>query len=273
MAAQSKAAKKQEEQLPAQSSFMFADAGAGMEETDGDTFAIPFLSILQKSSPQVDEADGQYVEGARPGMFFNSVSQDFYDGKEGLVFLQCAFQRRFIHWGPRGKDEGGYKGEFAPEFVHEKESNGELVALNGKLYVPLDDGSVDPERCSYYADMRNHYGLIVHGDSITQVLLALGSTQIKKSRQIMSMLNGVKLRGPNGLVTPPTWGSRLILQTVPESNDKGSWHGVKAKLDGFVSDENLYNMAKEFHEAITTGKTRAAYESMGDGESSDDGKF
>ena len=41
-----------------------ADAGAGMEGAGQESFAIPFLSVLQKGSPQVDEASGAALEGA-----------------------------------------------------------------------------------------------------------------------------------------------------------------------------------------------------------------
>ncbi len=46
-----------------------ADAGMGMEGTTVESFAIPFLLVLQSLSPQVDEAGGTAIEGARPGMF------------------------------------------------------------------------------------------------------------------------------------------------------------------------------------------------------------
>lgn len=266
--------KKDEGQLPMDFSLIESDIGGGMEQTDNDTFAIPFLTVLQKGSPQVDEADGQYVEGAKPGMFLNSVTGKLYDGKEGITFLQCAFQRRYIHWGPRGEKNGGFKGEHMPEKVHERRDNGELVQQGGRLFVPLDDGSVDPESCEYFADTRNHYGIVVEDESLSQVLLSLGSTQIKKSRQIMSMLNGVKVRGPNGLVTPPTWASKIRLTTTHESNDKGSWYGIRVELDGFLSDADLYASAKEFNAAIMEGAARAAYETTQEaGESGNDGRF
>ena len=47
------------------SASMFADdAGAGMEGATAESFAIPFLSVLQKGSPQVDEASGAALTAA-----------------------------------------------------------------------------------------------------------------------------------------------------------------------------------------------------------------
>ena len=40
-----------------------ADAGMGMEGVDKDSFAIPFIALLQGLSPQLET-----VDGAKPGL-------------------------------------------------------------------------------------------------------------------------------------------------------------------------------------------------------------
>ena len=242
-----------------------ADAGAGMEGADQDSFAIPFLQVLQKGSPQVDEADSAYVEGAKPGMFWESVTNRVFDGKAGIQFLQCAYQRRFVHWGPR--EGGSFKGELDPARVMQMQDNGTLKEYEGKWYFPLDDGTVHEKRCDYVADTRNHYGLVLTETGPIQVVFALSSTKIKSSKQLMSMLNQVKVNG----VTPPTWASIIRITTVPESNDKGSWHGIRFSMEGLISDPELYAYGKAFHDTIGSGSARAAYESTAD--TTADGKF
>lgn len=237
------------------------DAGSGMEGADKDSFAIPFLSVLQKISPQVDEADAKYIEGAKGSMLLNTVTQQLYDGKEGLVFLPCSYQRRFLRWGPRGGDGGGFKGDFLPDVVARMKEAGEVVEQEGRLYFPLDDGRIDPKRCDHLADVRNHFGLIydeVSGATF-QVLLSLGSTQIKKSKQLLSLLAALKVQGPNGMVTPPTWISKIRLTTVIESNDKGSWYGLKMVPEGFIANQELYNAGKAFHSLIADGGAKVDY--------------
>ena len=59
------------------------DSGSGFEETSAESFAIPFLSILQSGSPQCKKSDGAYIKGAEEGMLFNSVTGDMY-GEEGV---------------------------------------------------------------------------------------------------------------------------------------------------------------------------------------------
>ena len=55
-----------------------ADACAGREGADKDSYAIPFLLVLQPLSPQVVD---KLVPGAEAGMLLNSVTNELY--KEG----------------------------------------------------------------------------------------------------------------------------------------------------------------------------------------------
>src|SRR5215207_5859746 len=65
------------------------DAGKGMEGADKDSFAIPFLSILQGLSPQMDPDSG--IPGAKLGMIVNTVTNELYST---LKVVPVAFQRR-----------------------------------------------------------------------------------------------------------------------------------------------------------------------------------
>lgn len=250
------------------------DVGAGMEGADKDSFAIPFLKVLQKISPQVDEADAAYVEGAKGGMLFNSVTQELFDGKEGLIFLHCAYQRRFLLWAPRGA-EGGFKGEHMPEDVAAMRADGRLVEFEGKLYVPLEDGTVNPKKCDRMDDTRSHFGLVIDEvtGGYTPVLLPMASTQIKKSKLIMAMLSAAKVKGPNGMVTPPTWVTKIRLSTAIESNDQGSWSGLKVAGEGFITSQEIYNAAKEFHALVSSGEAKVNYADAQDAPAESDGKF
>ena len=259
-AASKKTPAKKEETLPAVAFDFEADAGAGMEGTDSDSFAIPFLRILQKLSPQCDEADAEFAKGAKAGMLFNSVSGKLYDGTVGVSFLPCAFQRRFIQWAPKGS-EGGFKGEFMPEEITAMRAEGKIVELDGRLYLPDENGNVSEKKSDTFADTRSHFGLVVDADGgVAMALLPLSSTQIKKSKRLMSILNEAKVQGSNGLVTPPTWMNKVKLTTVLESNDLGSWYGAKFEADGFIDSKDLYEAGKQFHDAVSKGQAQANFD-------------
>lgn len=238
-----------------------ADSGAGMEGAGQDAFAIPFLSVLQKGSPTADESLPTYVEGHKAGQLFENVSGAVFDGKKGVLIVPCAFRRVFVRWAPRDAG-GGFKGELTPETVTEMRERGQVKDVEGRLLIPLEDGTLHDKKCDRLADTRNHYVLMV--DEATgawrEALLSLTSTQIKKSKMLMSMLAGVKLNGASGMYTPPTFANMVRVTTLGESNDKGSWFGVKFELAGHVKSPAIYAAAKAFNATVAKGLVAAKYE-------------
>ena len=246
---------------------MFAqDAGQGMEGAGQEAFAIPFLSVLQKGSPTVDEAMPTHVEGHKAGMFYENVTNTVMDGKKGVTIVPCAYRREFLRWGPKDSG-GGFKGSFAPEAVADMRAKGQIVELDGQLYAPAEDGSVSDKKSDKFRDTRAHYVLIVDNETGAwkEALLSLTSTQIKKSKMLMSALASVKLRNAAGaLFTPPTFSNFVKVSTLGESNDKGSWFGVKFELAGSVDRPELYAAAKAFHANVAKGAVDVKYEAASD---------
>jgi len=225
-----------------------ADVGQGMENADKDSFAIPFLRVLQKISPQCDENDAAYLPAAKGGMLFNTVTSKLYP--DGVIFLPCAFQRRFIVWAPRGS-ESGFKGELLPEEVSAMRADGRIVESDGRLYI----GEANEKKADRVVDTRSHFGIVVDDDGWSQVVLPLASTQIKKSKQLMSILSSARING----VTPPTWMNQIKIIPVLESNDQGSWYGVRFEPAGYINSEELYQAGKAFHAAIAAGEAKVTY--------------
>lgn len=249
------------------------DSGAGMEGTTQESFAIPFLGLLQKGSPQVDEALGQALEGARAGMFFENVTNRLFDGKAGVLIVPCAYRRVFIRWAPKGSSGAGFKGEILPETITQQRAEGKIVELENKLYFPKPDGSVNPKECDVAVDTRNHYVLLMDGDSggWTQALISLSSTQVKKSKMLMSALASVKIQGSSGMYTPPTFANVVHASSIGESNDKGSWFGIRFEISGKVNRAEIYEAAKAFHATVAKGGVEVKYESPTESHSADAG--
>ena len=59
-------------------------SGAGLENIGSQDVALPFLKILSQLSPQVTAGDSKYIANARPGMIYNTVSDQLYDGAKGI---------------------------------------------------------------------------------------------------------------------------------------------------------------------------------------------
>lgn len=235
-----------------------ADAGAGIEGADRDSYAIPFLAVLQPMSPQIET-----VKGAKAGMLINTVTNEIY---ESAKIIPCAFQRRWVRWGAR-EAGGGFKGEFTTAEVNAIRERGEVKDLEGRLYYPLQDGSVNPKRCDRLADTRSHYSLLVTGADLgIPIVLALTSTGIRVSKNLMSRIEGKKIRNSAGaLVTAPSFSTIYNVRTEQKANESGKWWLPVIEPVGEVTNPSLYAMAKAFHAQVMAGRVRAAHETRQDG--------
>lgn len=223
-------------------------ADAGYEEADQDSYAIPFIKLLQKMSPEVDEAAGEYVEGAKAGMFYNSSNGDLADGKTGILILPLHFVRRFHHWAPR-EEGGGYLGRYSPA-----EAEGLKTTRDSRGREAFEDGT-------YLMDTREHYVFWLSEDRKTWegAVIALASTQIKKSKKWMTAMRNFKLQKKDGTYfTPPSFARVWRATAVPESNEQGSWFGWKFEPVGLLRDEDiaLFEAAKILREAIAQGEVK-----------------
>lgn len=255
-------------QVHAQQPNFEEDTGMGTEGVDKDSQAIPFLAILQSNSPAVAES---LVEGAKPGMFMNTVTNELF---ESVLVVPCAFERRYVEWAPR-KLGGGFKGQHMPLDV---ESGKVGYAAEGGGYYVVSETVPTPlprekakDAHNMLKDTRSHYVLVVRPDgTFFPALFPLASTQIKKSKKLVSMILGVQLRKSDGtMYNPASFSHCYRLTTTTESNDQGSWKGVLVEAAGPVKDSTVYAAAKEFNKLVLSGQVKVAqpdeYVDAGDG--------
>ena len=218
------------------------DAGRGMENLGTEDLALPFLKVLSGNAPELDTH-----ETARKGDIYNSVTGVAYKGKEGVKVIPCAYQRRFIQWAPRGEGSGGpvaiYEpGQPRPETNRDFDKNGDNKDW-------LTDGSGH-----YIEETAQHFVLLINEDgAIETALIAMKSTQLKKSRKWNSIMASRSMMGSKGPFTPPRFAYIYDLKTIGEENSKGSWHGWEMSVEGPVSEAHMYTRAKEFAASITAG--------------------
>jgi len=241
-------AKKNENALVLSTSFE-DDASAGFDGMSQDDFALPFLRLLTNTSPEVGD-----VEGALPGMIYNSVTGDLFDGKKGITVVPCAYVRQYIEWQPRGTGSG------AP--VHIYPATSDILSRTnrdqGDNKDYLDNGN-------YIENTANHYVMVMSDDAPFPALIVMKSTQLKKSRKWNSMMHSVKLRGKNGLFTPPMYSQIYRLTTVAESNDKGKWFGWEIERIGAVESGDVYQMCKAFALSVGAGDVKVKHEDASEG--------
>jgi|TARA_B100000513_G_scaffold146629_1_gene67936 hypothetical protein len=208
-----------------------ADSMGGMEQMSTDDFAMPFLRVLSQLSPETNKRDSKYVEGAEPGMIFNTVTKQAYDGEKGINVVPCFYKREYVEWQDRGEGTG------APVAIHSVES--------GIIKEATRDG-LGKDRLSNGNYLENTASYFVMTEDLQQALITMKATQLKVSRTWNSMMNTLKLKGKNGLFTPASYSHVYNLSTVQQSNEKGTWFGWNVAMIGPVQDENLYGAAKAF---------------------------
>jgi len=242
------ATKKKQEVAPADLMSMFEEqSGAGLENLTQDDLALPFIKILSGLDPILDER-----EDARKGDLYNTVTGQVYKGKEGIRVVSCAFQKRFIQWAPRGQGSGAPLNIFSPgETMPKTERSSE----DNKDYVVGGDGD-------YIEETHQHFVLVLNDDGTAETaLIAMKSTQLKKSRKWNSMAAAAQERGANGNVfSPPRYAYVYELKTVSEENSKGSWHGWEISREGLIDSQGLFTRAKDFAETVSSGDVVVKHE-------------
>ena len=78
------------------------DVSKGFENMTQEDMALPYVRILGQLSAQVNEGDGKYIEGAKPGMIFNNVTGEVFDGKKGIKVIPCYYKKDYPEKSDRG---------------------------------------------------------------------------------------------------------------------------------------------------------------------------
>ena len=222
------------------------DAAKGLGAIGQDDLALPFLKILGQLSPEVNKRDGKYVEGAEPGMIFNSVSGELYDGVKGIDVIPAFYKLEYIEWKDRGEGPG------APVAIYDSSSD---IMSKTKADANYKDRLPNG---NYIEKTASHF-VIITGDSPSTALISMKSTQVKISRKWNSMMSGIKLKGKNGLYTPASFSHIYKLKTTQMSNDKGTWFGWEVSKVGPITDASIYQQAKSFSESISKGAVKAKH--------------
>ena len=235
---------KSNAQLPANT--FEQDAGKGLGKLTQEDLALPFLKILGQLSPEVNKRDGKYVEGAEPGMIFNSVSGELYDGTKGISVIPCFYKLEYIEWKDRGEGSGG------PVAIHSSASD---IMSKTKMDANYKDRLPNG---NYIEKTASHF-VVITLPTATTALISMKSTQLKISRKWNSMMAGIKMKGKNCMLTTASFSHTYQLRTVQQSNDKGTWFGWEVQKIGPVSNTEIYQQAKAFADNISQGNVKAKH--------------
>ena len=215
------------------------DAHAGFENVNTTSLALPILKLLQNGSGEAQKRNQNYVEGAEPGMFLNTVTKKTYDGANGIDVIPCHYKLEFQEWADFGTGSG------RPENIFDANSDILSKTKNEMGKDRLDNGN-------YILTVGQHYVLIRDGNSTENALISMSSSQGKVSRKWNSMMMSITLDGKNGPYTPPSFSHKYRLTSVLNSGKGNQWYGFNVTKVGPVEEPALYERAKKFYTSLAS---------------------
>lgn len=246
-----------EEQLPAVSYDYGAEAGVGFEGTSGKDLSIPFLSILQSNSPQVEEEN---PSGSKPGLLYNTVTRELVDGNKGLVVIPVHKESSFVEWVPREKGGGFVAIHDAQSDVVKRAQANQGGARAVKLTA--ESGNDLIETHYVYALVLDEEGAASTGFCV----ISFTSTKIKPYRDWLTSMFTIKGK-------PPLFANRARIKTVKQKNEKGAYFNFQieplrstwaASLVNPKDEAALLKEAQDFRTMVTSGVAKAAFETQDD---------
>lgn len=234
---------KDSAQLPAGMSMddLLRDSGAGVDNMGMDDVAVPYLYVLQTNSPQVNEDDDRYIDGAKSGMFYNNVNEEIYNGREtGIIVIPCAYERKYVEWVPRDSG-GGYVAD------HDIDSGIlEECTPNEKGIPCLKSGNLIIETAYHYVYMQNPNTGVWE-----EIIIPMKSTMLKKSRRWNKTLMATLIPGTTNRA--PRWLYPYRLKTVKETKNDNTWSNFDIeRLPDMVTSEQ-YLACKAFAQLFESG--------------------
>lgn len=226
-----------------------AYAGAGHEEARGaEDFAIPFISILQGLSPQVQRGKPEFIKGAEVSDIFDSVSNELWktggEDERRLRVVPCYYQRQLVEF--RRREDGGG-----------------LVAIHpADTYIETerDDRNRDiTDRGTQIVNTMQFYVLYESQDgSWKPAVMNFTSTKLKKAKRWNKLIQDQRL--PSGKPAP-MFANVYAFWTAEETNNEGTWFNYAFQIDEKLKPTDpVVSQALEFYKQVRGGQVRVSVE-------------
>lgn len=225
---QEEALEKAQTQALARPSFIKEGDVRGTENIGSSDIKPPALRIAQATSPETKRSEPtKYIEGLREGEFFNSLTKEIYG--EGPIQLIVVNQlgHRNVEFDPNDKnvvlDFNVPDGDPRTQFRE--------VVENGQRK------RVKPVATLFY----DYLVYVVNGAKLELMTMSLKSTQLRKARDLNTILAGGKI---------PSFSYLFNATAVPEKRGSHSFYGWLIQPAGYVSEEQ-YNEASKTFDKLT----------------------
>ena len=242
--------------LPVSMEDMAADAQDGLGNVSVQDIAIPFLHILQSGSQSVKQGPNK-IPGASEGDIINSVTQEVFNGMDGIRVVPCNYIKKYVEW--IDQDEGG-----GLVRVHDTEDILGQCKRNTKNKDILPNGHIIVTTAYHYVLLLDAQG------NFQRAVMSFTSTQLKKSRKWLSQITSIQFTDKDGKkFTPAMYSHSYRLSTTVETKDTYSWMNWVVSEPEMVNDPGLYAAAKKYKQDIDASAVRLS-EPPKDGAPADD---
>lgn len=233
--------------------------GEGHENRRASDNLIPMIYVLQDNSKVVKNRERPVK--ANPGDFYNTATDQTYDGRKGLTIVPVNDEVRYVEWVPVD-DGGGFVAEYAPD----DERIADIVAMHKfkKIEFPKGVSGTHPKRTELI-ETRMLYALIVHADRAWEpVVFPLTSIKLGGWKKWFNKVfpqtdSSGKLPQYSQLAKISTFADHdhkkasnvpenIKLETVSVETDDV---GVGAKESRLRSADTRFQAGKKFYDAIT----------------------
>lgn len=199
--------------------------GLGNENVNADSLTLPRIDIIQMLSPQKQKTSPKYIEGAKDGDLFNTLTGELYTS---VFLVNLMFERQFSVFKDR-KHGGGYEGAFESE----------AAALQH-----IQDKGLDPKQHNI-SETGVHKCLMLdeNGNPKQPVLIYMSNSKLRVSS---GWNTSIQLQGQGADRFATVW----TLSAVEETNKQGQpYFNYKVDFAGFAG-EALYKEAKDNYFAL-----------------------
>ena len=199
--------------------------GAGNENVSANDMTVPRLDIIQQLSPQIDPSSPKYIEGAKLGHVFNSLSGEIYNH---CFVVNLQFEQRYQVFKKRN-----FGGGFEGSFDNEAQALAHLDAA-GLPREQYDVSETGIHKCMLLDDA---------GNPAEPVMIYMSGSKLKVSRDWNS---AIQLKNPQADRFASVW----TLSSVGEKNRQGQpYQNLKVDFAGWAG-EGLYEAAKSMYAGL-----------------------
>lgn len=220
---------------PALPAHINADDTRGNEGVSQQDLQVPRLKLLQSINNETIKSHADYVEGAEPGMFMNSVTKELMKGP--LYIINLFYVKRWNVW--KTEKAGGGAVAFCATENEAKQA----------LFAACDAERINPDDAIRVADTfeivetPEHWALLVDAETgeTQPIVIDMPSTKQKVSK---AWNTNIKLQKGARFATLWTLGNKL------EQNKRNqSYYNYNPQLAGYLN-EALYKVAEKAYEDV-----------------------